>query len=215
MWFGIGTGWAHARTRHWGRCHPFPAGGDRASWAFLARWVGVVCAPCARLARGSGAYGSTAIAWHGGQWWITALPGQLRRRWDVVVAVAAGTGGVGWRSGGHQSGGPAALMDRPMMRPAHQRQVGQIGRATMQPMPQMMRLTPSQRPRTAGEHTATITHRQDGPLGGPTTRLARPTSNGWVGAPPRTGVTTPPRPAAAPPSPRRRRWGRGRRWAGG
>ena len=82
---------------------------------------------------------------------------------------------------------PAALMDRPRMSPAHQRQVGQIGRAAMQPMPQMMRLTPGQRPRTAGEHTATITHRQDGPLGGPTTRLARPTSNGWVGAPPRTG----------------------------
>jgi hypothetical protein len=96
-------------------------------------------------------------------------------------------GPVGW--GGGQAAirvagqPPAALMDRPMMRPAHQRQVGQIGRAAMQPMPQMMRLTPSQRPRTAGEHTATITHRQDGPLGGPTTRLARPTSNGWVGAP--------------------------------
>ena len=78
---------------------------------------------------------------------------------------------VGWAGGqltvGEADQPPTPLMDRPMMRPAHQRQVGQIGRAAMQPVPQMMGLTPSQRPRTARDHTATITHRQGGPLGGP------------------------------------------------
>jgi hypothetical protein len=51
-------------------------------------------------------------------------------------------------------------MDRPMMGPAQQGQIGQIGRATMEPVPQMMRLTPGQRPRTArGTHN----HRHEQP----------------------------------------------------
>jgi len=78
---------------------------------------------------------------------------------------------VGWAGGqlsvGEAEKPPAALMDRPMMSPTHQGQIGQIRRTTVQPVPQMMRLTPGQRPRTAREHTATITHRQGGPLGGP------------------------------------------------
>jgi len=79
-------------------------------------------------------------------------------------------GPVGWGSGQPAitlaDQPPAPLMDRPMMRPAQQRQVGQIGRAAMQPVAQMMGFTPGQGPRTAGEHTATITNRQGGALGG-------------------------------------------------
>ena len=60
---------------------------------------------------------------------------------------------------------PAALMDRPMMRPAQQDQVGQVGRATIQPMPQMMGVTPGQRPITTREDTTPVPHRQGGALG--------------------------------------------------
>jgi hypothetical protein len=35
---------------------------------------------------------------------------------------------------------PAALVDRPMMGPAHQGQVGQVGGAAVQPVPPMMGL---------------------------------------------------------------------------
>jgi hypothetical protein len=50
-------------------------------------------------------------------------------------------------------------MDRPMMGPTQQRQVGQIGRAAMEPVPQMMRLTPGQRPLTAGKQPLSRTAR--------------------------------------------------------
>ena len=60
---------------------------------------------------------------------------------------------------------PAALMGRPMMGPADQGQVGQVGRATVQPVAQMMGLTPGQRPHTAGEDTAAVADGQGGPLG--------------------------------------------------
>src|SRR5215203_4723016 len=61
---------------------------------------------------------------------------------------------------------PAALMDRPMMGPAHQDQVVQIGRAAIQPMLEMVGLAPGQRAVTAGEDTAAVAHGQGGPLGG-------------------------------------------------
>ncbi len=114
-------------------------------------------------------------------------------------------GPVGWGGGepaiGLAGQPPAALMDRPMMGPAHQGQVGQIGRATMQPVPQMMGLTPGQGPLTAREHTATVTDGQGGPLGGlndpggpaDLQRLGR-------GHRPGPGATAPPPPATAPPS---------------
>ena len=59
-----------------------------------------------------------------------------------------------------------ALMNRSMMSPAQQGQVGQVGGAAVQPMPQMMAIAPGQRPLAAREHTATIADRQGGPLGG-------------------------------------------------
>ena len=61
---------------------------------------------------------------------------------------------------------PAPLMDRAMMDPAQQGQIGQIRRAAVQPMAQMMGLAPDQRPLAAGERTATVTDRQGGALGG-------------------------------------------------
>ena len=115
-----------------------------------------------------------------------ALPGTVGRggdsRWPRSVAVlpdGSGGGGmssvvplvpVGWDSGqppiSLAGQLPAPLMNRPMMRPAQQGQVGQIGRATMQPVPQMMGLAPGQRPGAAGEHTAPVANGQGGPLGG-------------------------------------------------
>jgi hypothetical protein len=98
---------------------------------------------------------------------------------------------VGWGDGQPPVGAavkpPAALMHRPMMGPAHQGQIGQIRRAAMQPTQQMMGLTPGQRPPTAREHTAPVAHGQALRWAGWTTRPAHPTSNGWLGAPPRTG----------------------------
>ena len=77
---------------------------------------------------------------------------------------------VGWGGGqlavGLAGQPPAPLMDRAMMGPAQQGQIGQIRRAAMQPMAQMMGLAPDQGPLAAGEHTATVTNRQSGPLGG-------------------------------------------------
>src|SRR4029453_10488374 len=61
---------------------------------------------------------------------------------------------------------PPPLMLGPMMSPADQGQVVQVGRATIQPMPHMMSFTPGQRPRTAWEDTTTVTDGQGGPLGG-------------------------------------------------
>src|SRR5829696_5692011 len=60
---------------------------------------------------------------------------------------------------------PAAPMDGPMMGPTDQREVVQVGGATIQPMPHMMTLTPGQRPATAGEDTTTVPHSQGAALG--------------------------------------------------
>jgi hypothetical protein len=52
------------------------------------------------------------------------------------------------------------------MGPAQEREVVQVGRAAVQPVPQMMSLTPFQGPITAREDTATVAHGQGGALGG-------------------------------------------------
>src|SRR5829696_4757501 len=61
---------------------------------------------------------------------------------------------------------PTALMDSPMMSPADQGQVVQIRRATIQPVPDMMALTPGQGAAAAWEDTAAVPHGQGLPLGG-------------------------------------------------
>jgi hypothetical protein len=77
---------------------------------------------------------------------------------------------MGWGGGQPPVGlvleSPAALMDRPMMGPAHQDQVVQVGRAAIQPVDQMMSLTPGKGTIAAGEDTAAVAHGQGGPLGG-------------------------------------------------
>jgi hypothetical protein len=94
---------------------------------------------------------------------------RVRRRRGV--AGGDGVGVVAGRAGGQPPVGlslppPAALVDRPMMGPPHQHQVGQVGGAAVQPGPQTMGLTPGQRPSTAGDHTAAVAHGQGGALGG-------------------------------------------------
>ena len=84
----------------------------------------------------------------------------------AVAAMGSGGGGlssVGW-GGGQPPVGlvlqlPAALMHGPMMGPAHQDQVVQIGGAAIQPVDQMMSLTPGKGTITAGEDTAAVAHR--------------------------------------------------------
>jgi hypothetical protein len=61
---------------------------------------------------------------------------------------------------------PAALMDGPVMGPTDHGQVPQVVRAAIDPVPQMMGVTPGQGPITAREDTAPIPHGQGGPLGG-------------------------------------------------
>ncbi len=60
---------------------------------------------------------------------------------------------------------PAALMDRPMMGPAHQGQIGQIGGAAIQPVDQMMGLAPGQGALAVREDAAAVADSQSGPLG--------------------------------------------------
>ena len=69
---------------------------------------------------------------------------------------------------------PAALMDRPVMGPAHQRQVGQVGGAAMEPVDQMVGLAPGRgrsQPATAQPPSRTTRAAR---WAAETTRLARP-----------------------------------------
>jgi hypothetical protein len=61
---------------------------------------------------------------------------------------------------------PAALVDRPVVGPADQGQIGQIGGAAVPPVDQMVGLTPRRRPQAVGERAAPVPHGQGGPLGG-------------------------------------------------
>ena len=72
---------------------------------------------------------------------------------------------------------PAAVMDGPMVSPAQQDQIRQVGGAAVQPVPQVMTLTPGQRPVTLRKHTAAVAHGQGGPLVGVMTRVVRLRSN--------------------------------------
>jgi hypothetical protein len=91
------------------------------------------------------------------------------------VPLWGGSGGgpvssLGWGGGEAAVGAagqvPAALMDRPVMSPAQQGQVGQVGGAAMQPVAQMVGFAPAERAVTAGNDTAAVADGQGGPLGG-------------------------------------------------
>ena len=76
-----------------------------------------------------------------------------------------------WWGGGQLAVGaagqpPAPLMHRPMMGPAHQHQVGQIGRAPIEPVDQMVAFTPGQGAGTTREPAAAVADGQGGALGG-------------------------------------------------
>jgi hypothetical protein len=61
---------------------------------------------------------------------------------------------------------PAALVHGTVMGAAQQHEVGEVGRAAVQPVAQVVCVTPGERPVTAGEAAAAVTHRQGDALGG-------------------------------------------------
>src|SRR5215207_5252871 len=76
---------------------------------------------------------------------------------------------VGWGGGEVAVGSagqlPAAVVDRPMVGSAHQGQIGQIRGAAIDPMPQVVALTPGDGPGAVGEHTAPVADGQGAALG--------------------------------------------------
>src|SRR5215217_3549861 len=94
----------------------------------------------------------------------------VSRRSGRAKVSSARVSSMGWGGGqlpvGLSGKLPAAVVDGPMMSPAQQHQVGQVGRATVQPVPQVMGFAPGQGAGTAGEDTAPITRGQGGALGG-------------------------------------------------
>ena len=91
--------------------------------------------------------------------WPAAVGGLALAGQPSIAPVVAGSGGgrlsaVGWglsmgSGGGEAAVGaagqpPAALMDRPMMGPAQEREVGQVGGAALQPGDQVVALAPGQ-----------------------------------------------------------------------
>src|SRR5829696_9311922 len=165
--------------------------------------VGAVRAGCSPGSVSWGMLGSHAVAWLGGP----GSSGPIRLPGVVDGAVPAregapdlpvGSGGAGMASVGSVVGWgggqpairlagqpPAALMDRAVVGPAHQGQIGQVGGAAMEPVPQMVGVAPGQGPFTVGEDTAPSRTARAARWAGWTTRVVRPTSSGWVGAPPR------------------------------
>jgi hypothetical protein len=121
--------------------------------------------------RACGGLGSPALAGSGGGG--CSLVGSMR--WgggELAVGVALQP--------------PAALVDGPVVGPAQQGQVGQVGGAAVPPVAQLMGLIPGQGPGAAGEPTAAVAHGQGGPVG-------RPGRPGWSGPPPAAGSGPPPR----------------------
>src|SRR5215207_2749731 len=76
-------------------------------------------------------------------------------------------------------------MDGSVVGPAQQGQIRQVGGAAVEPVPQMVGVAPGQGPFTVGEDTAPSRTARAARWAGWTTRVVRPTSSGWVGAPPR------------------------------
>src|SRR5215204_4998241 len=126
----------------------------RAPCRWLAGWVGGVQAPSSHWHGGSDprAPGPRSVPSHprGGS-------DQSRGssiRWSRSEAAVGSAGEL-----------PAAVVDGPMMGPADQGQVVQVGGAAIQPMPHMMGLTPGQGTGTAVEDTATVADSQGAALG--------------------------------------------------
>jgi hypothetical protein len=129
---------------------------------------------------------------------VSGSPGQARGP-AVDCAAPAGSGGGGCPLGSSMrwAGGqptvrargqpPPALMHRPMVSPAQQRQIRQIGGAAVQPVPEMVGLAPGQGPGAAGEHTAAVAHRRGDTLGGLHDPGGAADLQRLGGAPPRTG----------------------------
>jgi hypothetical protein len=168
--------------------HPGPGMGaarERSRWGLASRAASTPRPDAARPVAAARAVGVSAHPRSGSPASWRSACSLLRPR----PGVFAGVDGVGWRSGARRAGGSAAsrLMDGPMMSPAQQDQVGQVGGAAMPPVPQMMGLTPGKGPVAAREDAAAVAHGQARRWPGWTTRVVRPTSRGWVGAPPRTG----------------------------
>jgi hypothetical protein len=115
----------------------------------------------------------------------------------AALSVGSGGGGLSsvgsirWGGGQPPVGGagqlPAAVMDGPMMGPAQEQQVGQVGGAAVQPVPQMMSLTPGQRAGTAGAPTAAVADGQGAALAGLDDPAGPAGVQGLAGGPPRTG----------------------------
>jgi hypothetical protein len=79
---------------------------------------------------------------------------------------------VAWWAGGGREAAvgaagqlPAPLMHGPMMGPAQQGQVRQVGGAAVDPVPQMMGVAPGKRPVAVGEDAAAVAHGQGVALG--------------------------------------------------
>jgi hypothetical protein len=98
---------------------------------------------------------------------------------------------VGWGGGAAPVGAagqlPAALLDLPVVGSAQQGEVGQVGRAAVEPVLQVVGFAPGQGPVTGREPTAAVADGQGGALAGWMTRVARPTSRGWLGRRPGSG----------------------------
>ena len=122
---------------------------------------GPVRSPPARPAgRGPGRQGLAPTS--GGVGVARLRPGQRRR---VLAGVSV------WWGGGEPAVGvagepPPALMHRPMMGPAHQRQVLKVGGAAMEPVAQMVGFAPGRGSVAAGHRAAAVADHQGGPLGG-------------------------------------------------
>jgi hypothetical protein len=138
------------------------SGGSRAPCAHLARWW--VASTVGRGVR------VPAVAGHGRSAWALdarrppLAQGALGRSGRPAVSSMRWSGAEPPIGAADQA--PATLMDGPMVGPAQQGQVREVGRATIDPVLQMMRVTPGQGPLTAREDTAAVADGQGGPLGG-------------------------------------------------
>jgi hypothetical protein len=131
-----------------------------------------------------------------GRGWVRPQVGSVHQReraWPTAALGGSGGGAVSsmWWGGGEAPvrpalESPAALMDRPVMGSAEQGEVREVGRTAVQPVPEVMALAPGQGAGAVGKDTAAVPHTQCPTLAGWMTRLLRPTSRGWLGAPPRT-----------------------------